>query len=113
MIGAQVGDTGAKLKPPTTVKAEVFEDDAVKITWKDACSGEAGFRVDRKIDDGPWTPIAYRPPQIDGHPENPPAWIDFLAPTEKPLVYRVVALDAQDNDTGASQPTATIRLKRP
>ncbi len=80
------------------MKAEVYQDDAVRITWKDASNNEAGFRVDRRIDDIKWAAIAYRPPQIAGDPGNRPEWIDFLAPTERPLVYRVVALNTKDND---------------
>ncbi|MBC8374219.1 MAG: hypothetical protein H8E53_11530, partial [Planctomycetes bacterium] len=88
MKGAQVGNGPAKPAPPVDAKAEVYENDAVKITWKDKCEGEAGFRIDRKIANGKWTPIAYRPPQITGHADNRPVWIDFLAPSGKELTYR-------------------------
>jgi len=113
MKGSQVGDPGGKLKPPSAVKAAVYEDDAVKITWSDAANNEVGFRVDRKIGDGKWRAIAYRPPQITGDPNNRPAWIDFTAPTGKPLLYRVVALNGRDNDDGASEPAGPVTLSRP
>jgi len=113
MKGAQVGDGPAKPTPPADVKAAIYKGSAVKITWKDKCDGEAGYRVDRRIADGKWRAIAYRPPQITGHADNPPAWIDFLAPSGKTLVYRVVALNAADNDTGASTPTAGVTISPP
>jgi hypothetical protein len=111
MQGSQVGDPGGKLVPPRNVKAVPYEGDAIYITWKDASQNEVGFRVDRKIADGAWTPIAYRPPQIVGDASNRPEWIDFLAPRGKPLVYRVVALNSKDNDDGASDPTQTVMLR--
>ncbi|HUT10535.1 MAG TPA: hypothetical protein VMY42_08565 [Thermoguttaceae bacterium] len=110
MLGSQVGDPGGKLKPPTGVKAEVHQGDAVEITWTDASDNEVAFRVDRRIAEGRWTPIAYRPPQIAGHEENRPMWIDYLAPPGKPLAYRVVSLNGKDNDEGASDPTSALTL---
>jgi len=113
MAGAQVGDPGGKLNPPGNVKAEIHRRDALQITWVDGSNNEVGFRVDRRIGAGPWTPIAYRPPHIAGHPQNPQAWIDFLAPPGRPLVYRVVSLGGKDNDEGASAPTAAVTLESP
>ena len=113
MTGAQVGEGPAKPAPPVDVKAEIYQTDAVKVTWTDAGTGEVGYRVDRRIAGGKWTPIAYRPPQITGHGDNPPAWIDFLAPAGKELVYRVVALNAKDSDAGASKPTAGVTIRSP
>jgi hypothetical protein len=112
MKGAQVGDGPARPAPPVDVKAEVYENDAVKITWKDKCEGEAGFRIDRRVAGGEWTPIAYRPPQITGHADNRPVWIDFLAPSSKKLVYRVSALNAKDDDSGASKPTTAVKIDK-
>ena len=112
MKGAQVGNGPAKPAPPVDAKAEVYENDAVKITWKDKCEGEAGFRIDRKIAKGKWTPIAYRPPQITGHADNRPEWIDFLAPSGKELIYRIVALNAKDDNSGASKPTAAVQIRK-
>jgi len=110
MKGAQVGDGPAKPAPPVDAKAEIYENDAVKITWADKCQGEAGFRIDRRIAGGKWTPIAYRPPQITGHADNRPVWIDFLAPSGKKLIYRVVALNAKDDNSGASKSTAAVQI---
>lgn len=113
MKGSQVGDPGGKLTPPSSIQAKAFEGDAVRITWKDASKNEVGFRVDRKIADGKWTAIAYRPPQIVGDANNRPEWIDYLAPAGKVIVYRVVALNAKDNDDGASDPTKPVTLPGP
>jgi len=113
MAGAQVGDVGGKPRKPTRVQANALKDVAVQITWTDASSNEAGFRVDRKIDDGAWTAVAYRPPRIQGDKSNPQMWIDFLAPPGRPLVYRVVAVNSKDNDQGASDPTPAITLASP
>lgn len=111
MTGAQVGDGPPRPTPPVNVTAELYKTDAVRITWKDAGKGEVGYRVDRRIGGGTWTAIAYRPPQITGHGDNPSAWIDFLAPSGKELVYRVVALNAKDNDAGASKPTRPVTIR--
>lgn len=95
---------------PRDVKAEVYEGDAVRVTCADGSDNEIGFRVDRQIAGGKWAAIAYRPPRIEGSEHNPQAWVDFLAPTGKPLNYRVVAVNADDKDDGASGPTPAIVL---
>jgi len=110
MAGAQVGDVGGKPVKPSQVRAKPFKGVGVQITWADASKNEAGFRVDRKIDDGAWTAIAYRPPRIQGDENNPQMWIDYLAPPGRSLVYRVVAVNSRDNDQGASDPTPAITL---
>jgi len=92
------------------VRAKPLKEIGVQITWTDASKNEAGFRVDRKIDDGAWTAIAYRPPRIQGDENNPQMWIDYLAPPGRSLVYRVVAVNSRDNDQGASDPTPAITL---
>ena len=97
---------------PKNVKAEAYDKDAVKISWIDNSDNEIGFRVDRQIENGPWYTIAIRPPQINTVSENPPVWIDFLAPTGKALKYRVVAINAENSDAGASVPTDAITLAK-
>lgn len=112
--GVLTRDPGGSLRPPTDIRAAaVQQGDAVKITWQDASDNEIGFRVDRKIDHGAWTAIAYRPPRVQGSPYNPQTWIDFLAPPARTLSYRVAAINARDDDSGASRPTAAIVLPRP
>jgi hypothetical protein len=102
------------VKAPRDVKAQLYEGDGVKITWTDAANNEIGFRVDRQIGDlpiggGKWTTIAYRPPRIQGHANNPQAWVDFFAPPGKQVRYRVAAVNADDGDQGASPPTPSVR----
>ena len=99
------------LTPPTDVKAAMHDTDAVDITWSGGANA-VGIRVERKIAGGKWQAIAYRPPQVQGDPENPRQWIDFTAPTGKELVYRVVALDADDSDKAASAATPPLTLPR-
>jgi hypothetical protein len=96
---------------PGDVKAQPYGKDAVKITWTDTAANEIGFRVQRSLDGGRnWATLAYRPPQIQAAPANPPAWADFNLPPGKPAIYRVVAVNADDKDDGASAPTAPITL---
>jgi hypothetical protein len=103
---------GAPPAAPKNVIATA-DGDAVKITWTDAAETEAGFRVERRIEEGKWYTIAYRPPQIQKDVDNPTTWVDFTAPPGKPLSYRVVALTEEDNDRNASEPTAPVTLMKP
>jgi hypothetical protein len=112
VVGAGGRDlpTGAPAAPQR-ITAEIYEGDAVKITWQDASDNEIGFRVQRTLDgSATWTTVAYRPPQIDRAEGNPPAWIDFLAPPGVPLAYRVVAISETDNDQGASEVVPAVTL---
>ncbi len=105
---------------PRIASVEPYEGDAVRVVWQDrsgflgpdgggrhplgnnAATGEVGFRVDRRIENGPWHTVAYRPPQMRTDDLNPPEWIDFLAPRGKKLTYRVAAISADDGDAGGS-----------
>ncbi len=98
------------LVAPTKVTVAAYMGDAVKVDWEGASEGAVGFRVERRIAGGKWQVIAYRPPRPQGDPENPPMWIDFTAPAGKDLTYRVVAIDADDNDKGASEPSEAVSL---
>jgi hypothetical protein len=109
--GSLVDKPSGKLKPPADVRFKAVKDVAVSIDWKDAASGEAGYRVDRRVGDGQWQTIAYRPPQDAGDPGNPPAWVDYLAPRGVSMVYRVVAINGKDGDAGASEPAGPIVLE--
>jgi hypothetical protein len=111
-LGAPAPRTAAAgaLTPPTKVTAAVYQADAVKVAWAGGSEGAIGFRVDRRIADGKWQAIAYRPPRPQGDPENPREWIDFTAPPGKDLSYRVAAIDADDTDKGASEPTEAVSL---
>jgi hypothetical protein len=96
--------------PPAKVAAAVYQGDAVEITWAGGGRGALGFRVERRIAGGKWQVIAYRPPRLQGDPDNPQAWVDFTAPRGKELTYRVVAVGADDTDKGASPPTEAITI---
>ncbi|MGC9455609.1 MAG: hypothetical protein ACP5HU_12215 [Phycisphaerae bacterium] len=93
---------------PTNVTADVYEGDAVVVSWTDTADSEIGFRVERMVGDGEWTVIAYRPPHVQGTEDNPQKWVDFTAPSGRRLRYRVVAVNVDDSDAGASGPTAPI-----
>lgn len=116
---------------PALTNATVYQGDAVRVGWQDksgkpdpapaAEAGkrrrvdpclvrETGYRVDRRIGDGAWYTIAFRPPQTVGHALNPPEWIDFTAPRGKPLVYRVVALSGHPRLGAPSQPSVAVQL---
>jgi hypothetical protein len=101
---------GGTLVAPTKVTAAVYQNDAVQIDWEGASEGAIGFRVERRIAGGKWQVIAYRPSRPQADPENPPTWIDFTAPPGKELTYRVVAIDADDTDKGASEPSEAVTL---
>ncbi len=106
-------DPGGELRPPRDVTAEILDEDAVHLRWRDDTDAEIGYRVDRRIEGGQWTPIAYRPPQDRGHTLNQPEWIDYLAPSGRSLQYRIVAIQSDDGDAGAREPTEAITLPQP
>jgi hypothetical protein len=109
--GGALTESHGKPRPPEAVKAEPQGGDAVKVTWADASDNEIGFRVERSVDGGrTWTAVAYRPPRIQGHERNPQAWVDYLAPRWRRLVYRVIAIDASDDASGASRPAGPVAL---
>ena len=94
--------------------AEAYQGDAVKVAWAaSASNGGIGFRVERRIGEGKWQVIAYRPPRPQGDADNPQEWVDFTAPPRKELTYRVVAVNADDTDKGASKPTEAVTLPAP
>ena len=113
---------------PRLLSVAPYENDAVRIVWEDKsglqpgkrkglpahgsgrATREIGFRVDRRIDEGEWYTIAYRPPQMTADPLNPPEWIDFLAPRGRRLTYCVVAISADDGDAGAGAPSEPVVL---
>jgi hypothetical protein len=115
---------------PRIASVEPYEDDAVRIVWQDqsgfrdpdgkglhplgntAATGEIGFRVERRIEDGVWHTIAYRPPQMKADELNPPEWLDFLAPRGRKLSYRVAAISANDGDAGLSAASEPVVLRK-
>ncbi len=105
-----VGSVSAPINITATVQPE---EDSVLITWEDTTDNEIGFRVERSIEGGPWTTIAYRPRQSMGSIHNQQAWVDFMAPRDRSLNYRVVAIQSDDSNTGASTSTEAIALSSP
>ncbi|MDJ0686955.1 MAG: hypothetical protein QNJ41_00440 [Xenococcaceae cyanobacterium MO_188.B32] len=107
-------DPLGSVSAPIKVTAKVQpEEDSVLITWEDTTTNEIGFRVERSIEGGEWTTIAYRPRQSMGSIHNQQAWVDFMAPRDRALRYRVVAIQSDDSNTGASKPTEAIALTSP
>ncbi|HYW79888.1 MAG TPA: hypothetical protein VE890_09945, partial [Thermoguttaceae bacterium] len=96
--------------PPSNVTVQNHEGDAVRIAWRDTSDAELGFRIDRRIESGGWHTVAYRPRHSQGHKNNPLAWIDFTAPPNKRLTYRVIACDRSDTDKASSPTTSPIML---
>jgi hypothetical protein len=117
----QTGNSGSTLvacppdvpAAPKDVKAELYSNDAVEISWSDASDNEIGFRVERSFNGQTWMPLAYRPPHRQGSPDNPQAWVDFTAPSSRLRYYRVAAINCDDNDRGASPPTGPITIPSP
>ncbi|MGC9453904.1 MAG: hypothetical protein ACP5HU_03485 [Phycisphaerae bacterium] len=108
--GAITQDPPGELRPPRDVTAGILDADAVRIRWTDSTDAEIGYRIDRRIGDGPWTTIAYRPPQVQGHELNQPEWRDYLAPAGRELRYRVAAIKSDDGDQAVSSPTEPLTL---
>ena len=75
------GPVSAPINVTATVRSEEGGD-SVLITWEDTTDNEIGFRVERSIEGGPWTTIAYRPRHSLGTIYNEQAWVDFMAPSQ-------------------------------
>ncbi len=101
--------TGDVAQPTVTVTVQ--PDGSRLVEWVDAAANELGFRVARRIDDGLWRTIAYRPRQSllnsaggtdpwSSQPVsslNPPAWRDYNVPAAATTAeYSVWAFDADD-----------------
>ncbi|HYE05523.1 MAG TPA: hypothetical protein VEL07_08325 [Planctomycetota bacterium] len=95
-------------RAPEAVTATAAADH-IDIAWADASDDEIGFRVERSVDGGGWTTIAYRPRRGLGALENRQMWRDACAPRGPALTYRVWAIDARD-DGSASAPSAAVRM---
>ena len=67
----------------------------------------------RRIGTGRWVPVAYRPRRSRGHARNPQAWVDFVAPVETALRYRVAAIGPVNVNASIREAEAQIVLPRP
>ncbi|MEI7831907.1 MAG: hypothetical protein WCJ56_01745 [bacterium] len=97
---------------PTAPKdvTAIAENSTVRVNWTDTSDKEAGFRVQRSMDGGPWTTISYRAPHREGNAANPQDWLDITAPVGHLLSYRVIAINVDDTDIAASAATPAIIL---
>lgn len=113
------------VEAPSAVTALPYEDVAIEIAWTDAADNELGFRIERRGNGGVWQTVAYRPfngealDSVDPGTSaqswvftplnelNPQVWRDFLIVPGVDYEYRVVAINANDDDsTGLSDPVA-------
>ncbi|MCC5838939.1 MAG: hypothetical protein JJT96_02355 [Opitutales bacterium] len=127
-----VTEHSAPVNAPVDVNAQLLEDGSVFVSWTDTADNEVGFRVERRVAEGTWHVIAYRPRSnllatltdvqdpLDMNRArtqslvetpimiaelNPQAWRDYTAPTNsgETIEYRVIAINAMDDDsTGIS-----------
>ena len=105
-----ISDPGDPTSAPADVTATVVGDH-VEITWTDTSSKETGFRVERSIDAGLWTVIAYRPRREAGVSGNPAAWHDMSAPRGLSLSYRVRPTNWTDDGSVVSNGTVAVMLE--
>jgi hypothetical protein len=104
------------VSPPANLTVSPLGDfKGIQIDWADTASNELGFRVERRINEGAWQIIAYRPAinqsknvAITGNDSfsptpinqlNNPRWVDYTAPRERRLEYRVFAINGNDDDS--------------
>ena len=74
----------------------------VEITWQDNTDFEIGYRIDRKpVTGSEWVTIAYRPRQSTQHVMNEAKWRDYMAPQNVGYFYRVVAVNCENDHSGA------------
>ena len=122
---AEVPHTDPVSPPVLTAQASAVGE-GIALSWTDTAANELGFRVERRIDGGDWQIIAYRPRASEnGAAAYPEAtissaigqfdvgdivqtqWTDYLMPTSGQTEYRVVAINANDDDsTGVSNVAA-------
>ena len=96
---------------PTNVAVTLALDSAyTTINWTDVANDEIGFRIDRKIGNGPWVPIVIRPRKSIGNVENEQLWRDYNLPINESFTYRVVAINCDNNDLGASTTSEPLML---
>ncbi len=94
--------TNSPAAPAAPVVAFEAEKKYVTISWADASTNEIGFRIDRKDGTGEWKTIVFRPRKSAGSTFNEQIWRDYLYPKNINFQYRVVAIDCNNNNAGAS-----------
>lgn len=102
---------GVVAKPAILTTSMLADSTGVEITWQDNSINEIAFKVQRSITDTlNWKTIAYRPRKSQGCPENEQKWIDYLAPRNCVLYYRVVAVNCNNDDNAATYSTPAMEI---
>jgi hypothetical protein len=85
--------------------------DYIEITWDDNSTDEIGYRIDKKVGaTGNWGTLVYRPRKDNVSPTatNELVWRDYMPARGEDNYYRVVAINCDDLDGGASSATSPI-----
>jgi hypothetical protein len=96
----------AEFAPPTYLHAEKLTDKSYKLTWQDNSTGEHGFKIDRKIDEGNWA-VAF-----GNLPENQTSFTDTNVFRAINVEYRVYAF-FESHETSKVNAAATAELTAP
>lgn len=121
--------TNAVNAPANLTVTSLGDYKGIQLDWSDTASNELGFRVERRINEGPWQVVAYRPAinqskngAITGNDSfsstpinqiNNPRWIDYTAPRERRLEYRVFAINGNDDDSFVSNLPPPVGIAGP
>ena len=125
--------SGSAPAPPINVTAEPDSvRTCIKLKWEDVANDEVAFRIDRRVAaTSNWVTIAYRPANVTGSAVadfnmrdlgnlplgcanqgpmdlNPQEWYDYMAVPSYAYEYRIVAVNCDNDDQGASPPTPTV-----
>ena len=76
---------------PTDISSEFVSDKAIVLQWTDNSTDEAGFKIDRKTDDGEWET------EYATVPENSTTWTDTEPVYGMTNYYRVYAFIENKN----------------
>jgi len=121
--------TNAVNPPANLTVTPLVDHKGVQLDWTDTASNELGFRVERRINEGPWQIVAYRPAinqskngAITGNDSfsptpinqlNNPRWVDYTAPRERRLEYRVFAINGNDDESFATAISPPLGIAGP
>jgi hypothetical protein len=96
--------SGTPSAPTNVVTTLSASNDYVEISWDDNSSNEIGYRIDKKVGNGTWTTLVYRPRKDNVSPTstNELIWRDYMPAKGENTYYRVVAINCDDDATGAS-----------
>ena len=85
---------------PTNLTATAVSPVRINLSWTDTSNNETGFRIERRIVAGSWSPLATVGANTTSYP-------DTSATPETPYYYRVIAYNAP-----ATRPPATPPARR-